>query len=301
MAIEQVEPARCTLWQFHERFGDELGGESCKELIASVQRHGQRHPVLGRRLAPAREAKIELIYGGRRLFAAAQLGVKLQVDVRELDDRAAIVEMEIENRQRTDISPYERGMSYRRWLNARLFASQSELAKELSVSEAQVSRLLRYADLPAVVVGAFNNVQSIREEWAVALAKICQDTSQRPGVLRRAREVSQGEGRHPPQVVFRRLTSAANSVRREAVRPKGEVVKSLSGKPMYRVIVRSKAIHFIVPRNGFSEHLVHELKRQLTSALEPAVEGRGTERMPNADPSNHSRTCRPFGVVGARA
>ncbi|MGB6487361.1 MAG: ParB/RepB/Spo0J family partition protein [Steroidobacteraceae bacterium] len=274
MAIEQVEPAACVLWQFHERFGDELNGESCKELITSIQRHGQRHPVLGRRFTGTLGASIELIYGGRRLFAAAQLGVKLLVDVQELNDRAGIVEMEIENRLRADISPYERGMSYRRWLNSRLFASQAELAKELGASEAQISRLLRYADLPAAVVGAFETVQSIREEWAVVLAKVCQDPSRRPAVLRRAREVSQVERRYPAQVVFRRLVSGAHMAGREAGRPRDEVVKSPSGRPIYRIAIRAKTVHFIVPRETLSERLVYELKHQLTSTLEPLVNGR---------------------------
>lgn len=290
MAIEQVEPARCTLWQFHERFGDELGRESCKELITSIQCHGQRHPALGRRLARAPEAAIELIYGGRRLFAAAQLGVKLLVDVRELDDREAIIEMEIENRLRTDISPYERGMSYRRWLNARLFASQSELAKVLGVSEAQVSRLLRYADLPAAVVGAFDGMQSIREEWAVDLAKICQDPNRRSTILRRAREISQGERRYPAQVVFRRLAS------REAVQSRDEIVKGVSGKPMYRIAIRAKAVHFIVPREGLSEQLVHELKRHLALALGAIAEGAEGAGLPYTDRSHHSGSYVPAAV-----
>lgn len=76
MAIEEMEPASCTLWQFHERFGEDLNRGACKELIGSIRRHGQRHPVLGRRLAPASGAAVELIYGARRLFAATELGIK---------------------------------------------------------------------------------------------------------------------------------------------------------------------------------------------------------------------------------
>jgi len=286
MAIEHVEPARCTLWQFHERFGDEPTAESCKELISSIQRHGQRHPVLGRKLARAPGAKIELIYGGRRLFAATQLGVDLLVDVRELDNREAIVEMEIENRLRTDISPYERGLSYRRWLNVRLFSSQSELAKELSVSEAQISRLLRYADLPAAVVGAFATVQSIREEWAVALAKACQDPTRRAGVLRRSREVSKAEPRQPPQVVFRRLISGGGTGARAPSRLHDEVVKTRSGKPIYRIAVRAKTIHFIVPRDELPECALHELKLQLTSILELINDTSANTRMTYAGRAN---------------
>ncbi|HEV2268662.1 MAG TPA: ParB/RepB/Spo0J family partition protein [Steroidobacteraceae bacterium] len=293
MAIEQVEPARCTLWQFHERVGDELTGESCKELITSIQRHGQRHPALGRRLARTHGATVELIYGGRRLFAAAQLGIQLLVDLRELNDREAIVEMEIENRLRTDISPYERGMSYRRWLNAGLFTSQSELAKELGASEAQISRLLRYADLPAAVVGAFDCVQSIREEWAVALAKICQDPGRRPKILRRAREVSQGEQRYPPQVVFRRLVAEAHLAGSEPVQRHDEIVKSQLGRPMYRVAVRAKTVHFIVPRDGLSEYLLQELKHQLTSTLGSVVEGSAAGRLSYTDRRKHSTSYEP--------
>lgn len=288
MGIEQVEPARCTLWQFHQRFGDDLSDESCKELIASIRRHGQRHAVLGRRLALASAAPIELIYGGRRLLAAAELGIKLLVDVRELDDRQAIVEMEIENRLRTDISPYERGMSYRRWLNAHLFTSQSELAKELGVSEAQVSRLLRYADLPAAVVGAFDAVHSIREEWALVLAKMCQDPGRRPGVLRRAREVTQGERRYPPQSVFRRLVSTGHLTRREGGHGHDEIVKSPSGKAIYRVAVRAKTVHFIVPRDGLTDHVVHELKRQLASTLESVADGKVRVRVSYSERSTQS-------------
>jgi len=288
MAIEQIEPAGCMLWQFHERLGDELSSESCTELISSIQRHGQRHPVLGRRLTRASGGRIELIYGSRRLFAAAHLGIKLLVEVRELDDREAIVEMEIENRLRTDISPYERGMCYRRWLNARLFNSQADLAKELGVSEARVSRLLRYADLPAAVVGAFDGVQSIREEWAVTLAKICQDPSRRPGVLRRARETSQGERRYPPQVIFRRLASAGQLAGRDAARPRDEIVKTLSGAPIYRIAMRANTVHFIVPREGLSESLMRELKRQLTSTLEPVTGEKATGLVSYAERTTHS-------------
>lgn len=271
MAIEQVEPANCVLWQFHERFGDELSDGFCKELITSMQRHGQRHPVLGRRIEGRGGAATELIYGARRLFAATKLGIKLLVDVRELDDRAAIVEMEIENRLRSDISPYERGMSYRRWLNARVFASQSELAKELGVSEAQVSRLLRYSELPAAVVAAFDSVRSIREEWAIALAKVCQDVDGRPRLMRRAREISQTERRSPPQVVYRRLLAGADSRGCETRKADDEVVRSSSGRPMYRIAVRTSAVHFIVPHDALSENLMQELKRQLTCMLEQVM------------------------------
>jgi ParB family transcriptional regulator, chromosome partitioning protein len=270
MAIEEVAPASCTLWHFYERLGEELTSKSCEDLINSIGRHGQRQPALGRRVKGATGQEIELIYGGRRLFAAKALGINLLVDIRELSDRAGIVEMEIENRIRTDISPYERGMSYRRWLNARLFANQSEMAKELGVSEARVSRLLRYAELPAAVIAAFDSVSSIREEWAVALARQCRAPDKRPAVIRRARLMSEAAQRHPPHIIYRRLISQDGSGLPKQVRD--EVVTNAAGKAIYRISIHSKTVHFIVPRDGLSPLLVRELKRKLSSTLEQAID-----------------------------
>jgi ParB family chromosome partitioning protein len=289
MAIEQVEPANCTLWQFHQRSGEELSEDSCKELIASMQRHGQRLPALGRRPDGKTTGAIDLIYGSRRLFAATRLGIKVLVDVRNLDDRAAIVEMELENRLRTDITPYDRGMSYRHWLNAGVFASQTELARELGVSEAQVSKLLRYADLPAAVVAAFASVGSIREEWAVTLAKLCGDPHRRPGLVRRAREFARNEGPHAPEMVFRRLVSDESLRGRPTTEKDDEVVRSSSGRPIYRIAVHSSTIHFILPRTALSADLLRQVKCQLTSMLEPAKQA-----------APHPRTSVDGGTPGLR-
>lgn len=287
MTLAQVEAADCSLWQFHQRCGEEVNDDSCRELIASIRHHGQRHPVLGRRVEGKAGAVIELIYGGRRLFAATRLGIKLLVDVRDLDDRAAIVEMEIENRLRTDVTPYERGMSYRHWLSAGVFGSQAELARELGISEAQVSKLLRYADLPAAVVGAFDSVRSIREEWAVALARLCQDPRRRPGLVRRAREFADAERPQASEVVFRRLVSEDNLRGCALPHRRDEVVRSSSGKLIYKIAVRPSTIHFILPRATLSEDLLGQLKYQLTAIL---------EQVTHAQPSRASvkeRTSRP--------
>src|SRR5262245_40063136 len=98
------------MWDYHDRLGDEITSSSCASWIESMKRHGQKQPVLGRRIAGKGDYEFELIFGARRLFAARSLGIELTVELRELDDRAALIEMDIENRVRRDISPYERGM-----------------------------------------------------------------------------------------------------------------------------------------------------------------------------------------------
>lgn len=268
MAIERLDPAECIVWEFHARHGAENSTDFCSDLVESFRLHGQRHPVLGRRIEGSEHSPVEIIYGARRLYAARELGIRLLVDIRRLDDRAAVIEMEVENRNRTDISPYERGMAYRRWLNASLFSSQAELASHIGVSESQVSRLLKYADLPAVVVAAFDSVKSIREEWAVALARACKTPQRKQLIVRRAREASLSRQSPPPHVTYRRLISDDNFLPGFNAKRHDEVVRTASGRPLYRIGIRSSTVHFIFSSDRLSEDAIGELKNTLAAALE---------------------------------
>ena len=142
-----VSPFRCRMWALHDRIEDYLNEQTCREEIESFAKHGQLVPVLGRLLRGDPTHDIELIYGARRLFVARHLNSSLIVKLCEVSDRQALVAMDIENRQRQDISPYERGTSYARWLRTGHFKSQEEICRTLQISPAQVSRLLRIARL----------------------------------------------------------------------------------------------------------------------------------------------------------
>jgi ParB/RepB/Spo0J family partition protein len=247
---------------------DQLDQAACGSLTASIEEHGQKQPVLGRKIRAPDKYEVELVYGARRLFAAQQLGIDLLVEVRDIDDRSALVEMDIENRVRDDISPYERGLSYKRWLVAGYFRNQVEMAKSLAVSEAQVSRLLRYADLPAVVVAAFASGRDIREEWAVSLAKRCKDPEKRNGVIRRARALSESIKVSSPQIIFDELTRDRS---RSAVKAQlhDKVVRSSQGLPLLRVAYRAKTVHFIVER----ERLIGTMLDVIAARIKDTLDG----------------------------
>ena len=112
--IVSVSPFRVRMWRLHDRCEEYVNEETCKAEIASFQKHGQLVPALGRVLPGDCGYDVELIYGARRLFVARHLSVPLLVEIREISDRDALIAMDIENRQRMDISPYERAMSYAR-------------------------------------------------------------------------------------------------------------------------------------------------------------------------------------------
>src|SRR5262245_26075307 len=129
--VVAVNPFDCRMWDLHDRLETQVTEESCKAEIESFSKHGQLIPVLGRPLTRDPTHKVELICGARRLFVARHINAPLLVDLREMSDREAIIAMDIENRQRADISAYERGLSYARWLRSGQFQSQDDLARQL--------------------------------------------------------------------------------------------------------------------------------------------------------------------------
>jgi len=266
MTVRRVSPAKCKMWSLHVRAEDSINLASCASLIGSIRRHGQRHPVLARPSRCSEGPEYELIYGARRLFAAQQLGIDLLVDVRDIDDRCGLIEMDIENRPREDISPYERGVNYSRWLRAGYFKNQMELAKELGISEARVSRLLKYSQLPAVVVSVFDSVRDIREEWAVRLANKCRDPKLRTDIMRRARERVASPRTSSPQCIFDALLcGAAEKTIKESSRD--QVIKGPNGKSLFRIAVHAKTLHVVLPRANVSPEILDDITRAVTAVL----------------------------------
>jgi ParB family transcriptional regulator, chromosome partitioning protein len=294
MGIEEISARACRMWQMHERLGEYIDTKTCASLIDSVQLYGQKQPALGRRIRKTDGFEIELIYGARRLFVAQHLRRKLLVDVREIDDRTALIEMDIENRVRTDISPYERGLSYRRWLNGGLFKSQSEVAKALGVSEAQISRLLKYAAIPAAIIEAFESPSDIKEEWAVVLAKKSQDPEFRKTLLWRSRNIARSCRLHTPQSLYATLIrESAQAIASSKTRD--EVVRDSAGRPLLRIGFRAQTVHLILPREKVTPDLLEKISEQVKEAFEaPSHCYPGRERQLTAE--RHTEIV-PQGVV----
>ena len=277
MTVRLVSPSKCKMWTLHVRSEESIDAASCASLIGSIRRHGQRHPVLARMRNSTEGREFELIYGARRLFAAQQLGVDLLVEVRDVDDRSAVIEMDIENRPREDISPYERGVNYGRWLRAGYFKNQMELAKELGISEARVSRLLKYSELPAVVVAAFDSVRDIREEWAVRLANKCRDPKLRDDIMKRARERAASPRKGSPQFIFDALQRPAAGAKVTNDRSRDDVIRGSNGKSLFRVAFHAKTLHVVLPRAEISPAILEEITKGIATVLQqpsPVVESR---------------------------
>jgi ParB family transcriptional regulator, chromosome partitioning protein len=111
--VVSISPFECKMWEMHDRMMSYITEKGCSSEIESVSKHRQLLPVLGRTLKDDPHYKVELIYGARRLFVARHLNIQLLVELRRLSDVEAIIAMDIENRVRKDVSPYERGLAVR--------------------------------------------------------------------------------------------------------------------------------------------------------------------------------------------
>jgi ParB family chromosome partitioning protein len=266
MTAIAVNPLRCRIWNLHPRLEENLTEESCRMEIESFEKHGQLIPVLGRRLRGNPDYDIELIYGARRLFVARHLGMPLKVELRDICDREGIIAMEAENRLRRDISPYERALSYSRWLREGHFRSQGEIANALQVSQAQVSRLLKLAKLPDAIVNAFATPADLCEAWGERLVNLLADPHVERQFMHLAREIASGP-RPPAEKIFAQFCAAAKASR--SARSAERVVLGLQGEEMFRVRHQRGAVVIKVPLDRLSRDLLAQIERSLARVMDP--------------------------------
>jgi len=116
-------------------------------LVDSVRQHGLLQPILVRPITGEPDA-YAIVAGERRWRAAqkAQLH-EVPVVVRNLDTLEALQLALVENLQRTDLSPIDEAMGYRR-LIADFGQTQEQVAETVGKSRPHVANTLRLLDLP---------------------------------------------------------------------------------------------------------------------------------------------------------
>jgi ParB family chromosome partitioning protein len=281
------------MWAWHDRLEDHISEETCREEIESFTRYGQLIAALGRPLINDPDHDVELIYGARRLFVAQHLNLPLLVEVRDMSDRDAIVAMDIENRQRVDISPYERGVGYSRWLRAGQFRSQDELASSLRISRSQVSRLLKLARLPAAVVSAFGSPAEICEGWGIELVDCLEDPRKRQCVLESARLIASGKHRLPAKEAYLRLISAATRGRKLRPRQHDQVVKGPNGAALFRVRVQTDTVAVLLPAQKVAAPTLQRITEAIAMILGESEVRAPAVRISDAKVAKHAAMASP--------
>jgi ParB family chromosome partitioning protein len=266
--IIAVSPFRVRMWSLHDRCDQHVSENTCKAEIASFEKHGQLVPALGRVLRGDPDHDVELIYGARRLFVARHLNMQLLVDMREMGDREAIIAMDIENRQRTDISPYERGVSYTRWMRNGHFGSQDDVARALRISSSQVSRLLRVAKLPSVILNAFTSPLEICEAWGLDIMDALDDPQRRQSTIQTARAIGALDPRPPAKRVYRELITASARGRQPKPVARVEIVRDGDGAPLFRIRQLNTSVSLMLPSEKLCAATMAEIRAAVAGILQ---------------------------------
>lgn len=129
--------------------------ERLQELTRAIQSQGVIEPLIVRRTDDGESIdgpRYELIAGERRLRAARAAGLEaVPVIVRDLDDRAALDMLLVENIAREDLNPVEEGRAFAR-LAKEFMLSHDDIAARIGKSRPYVSNAIRLLDLPEPVL-----------------------------------------------------------------------------------------------------------------------------------------------------
>ena len=238
--LRWVDPADCVMWDRHNRAYDLLTEENCRDLIDGIRAQGrQEFPAIVRRKGDA----YEVICGARRHFAVSWLRAnnytqfKYLIDVRDLTDEEAFRLADIENRDREDISDYERAIDYADAIKRYYGGKQKAMAARLEVSPPWLSRYLALADLPGDVVKAFTSIRDIKERHARDLKPLLARPETGQLVLEEARAIIREQARGTTLdgfEVIKRLKGAARPATEPKPRPVGgkEFRRHMADKPV---------------------------------------------------------------------
>lgn len=233
----RVDPTRCRMWSHHNRNYALLNEVRCADLIEGFRAMGQQFPAIVREVSEDPDHDWEVVCGARRHWTAQYLGQPLLIEPRDLTDEEAFRLSDIENRDRQDISDYERALDYRHALALYYDNSQSQMAQRLECSAVWLSRFLAIANLPDEIVKAYRAVTEIKVSHARLLNPLLESPASRKRVL--AAAVALGEDPQEGRVVVKRLQQAARQQEQRPSDGKRYYAKS-SNKPMLAVSVKPK-------------------------------------------------------------
>lgn len=185
-------PSRIRMWEGHNRDYEKLSAERCKDLIDGFKRTGeQEFPAIVRKVTDSEKYDFEVICGARRHWTANYLEWDLLVEVRDLSDKAAFILMDIENRDREDVSDYERACDYVAALPVYFDNIIEQMAKFLEIDRGNLSRLLELAKLPSEIINAYADIRDLKAHHGVVYKNLMKEAGTKKRILQKARSLKE--------------------------------------------------------------------------------------------------------------
>jgi len=131
---------------------------------------GNVQPIKVRPVPPGSSHQYEIVFGHRRHRACRDLGLPVLAVVDNLGDTELFIQMDRENRNRENLSPWEQGCMYSQALERGLFPSNRKLAEAVGADLSQVGKAIALARLPRNIVEAFRTPLDLQFRWAKVLS-----------------------------------------------------------------------------------------------------------------------------------
>lgn len=144
--------------------------DALNDLSNSIKEKGVLQPIM---LTPSGK-RYKLVYGERRLRAAAAAGLKtIPAIVRELSEREVVELQLIENMQRADVHPLEEAQSFKRLQELNNY-SELEIGNRIGKSASYVAKRLKLNDLTDDAKLLFG-FEKITLSTAMDMSKLSED------------------------------------------------------------------------------------------------------------------------------
>lgn len=282
--FELIDPSLCRPSAENARDYDALTYEQCETLIRSIQEEGgQKTPALVRPTGDE-EVPYEIVAGMRRHWAITWLRTnnypdfKYLVDIEKMDDETAFRMSDLENRERSDVTDYERSVSYKRALTAHYGGNVQHMAKRLALAEPTLYTYLALANLDTRIIAALGGSAATKIAHLKTLSPVLKKSpAHATAILEAANEIAaeqerrrgQGEQQVPAHEVVKQLVKA--SERRPARGPSKSFqpieIKSQDGKTMVEYVLGSARTAGSIKIYRSSGATIDEIRRAALDAL----------------------------------
>jgi ParB family chromosome partitioning protein len=269
--VLMLDPKDILVTEFANRHASSLVDDDPKmlELVRSLQANGQDQPVRVRPAPDGAAAKYEIVQGHRRLAACLHLdrvtdgGFKIRalLDVAAKDARNLVLKMYRENEERFDLSAYEKGVQFQKWIDAGLYETAREIAAEIGVGEATVGKYLAIATLPQFVLDAFTDLREIPVRAGSALSQL-SSSSNLSAVQKEAVRIARLDPRPSCDEVIKLLVSVATrTTKNRKPATTQETLVRIKGKVPLKVATKGNRISLKL------SHLEPETQKQFSDEL----------------------------------
>jgi len=199
--IKKVSTEKCLPWKFANRLTKFIDENSCSDLIASLKNGKQRIPAIVRKIPQSDQ--YEVLCGIRRLYACKTLKIPILVAIVDVKDKEALLIMDVENRSRVDISPYERAIDYHNWISSGIYKNHKEIQEITGIKKSWFSQLMALAELPSEVVAAFGHPKNLKQKWGYKLRSLCKDETIKTKMIGGALEIK--DKNYHPRTIYSKL------------------------------------------------------------------------------------------------